>query len=146
MVGTGKKILTEQEYELYLLIEKKNLLEKYPQYIENLYELNDHCSVTADLSGLFDGYQEPIFFDIGHVGPKGNEIIANKMFELSLPIIIENIEQIEFKENYKDSSLQKIDSSLISDEENILEEFYFTLQDIILPYKTPKVFPLIFKQ
>jgi len=144
--GTGKKILTEQEYKGYI---KKNisLVELYPQYITQLTELQNHCSVTADLTGLFDNIQEPIYWDHAHTGPKGNQIIAEKFFQLSLPLVMKKAQTGINNEDFGDSIINNIDNKLNQNESDTLaEDFFNSLQIILLPYKTPKVFPLIFEE
>jgi hypothetical protein len=42
------------------------------------------------LRNSFDHNLETIYFDKGHVGDLGNKIIAEKLFELSLPIVMKN--------------------------------------------------------
>ncbi len=49
--------------------------------------LEQKCTQTGDLRGIFDGFPEPLFFDDIHTTDKGNEIIAEKLFELSFPIV-----------------------------------------------------------
>jgi len=69
-VGTGKKILSNQEYELFIKPATKDFLDLYSSYIEQLNELKNNCSETADLTGIFDHVQEPIYYDRVHIGPK----------------------------------------------------------------------------
>jgi len=145
-VNTGKKILTNQELESKLKTEKQGILENYPLYIEQLAELNKHCTVTADLTGIFNNVEEPIFWDEVHTGPKGNHIIAEKIYYLSLPIVREKIMNWDSKIDFKDTSNGEFESDLILTESNeTLEDFYFTLRAVISSYKTPRVFPLIFE-
>ena len=40
----------------------------------------------------FDSFSETIFYDSGHVGDFGNEIIAEEIFEKILPIITKDIQ------------------------------------------------------
>ena len=86
-VNTGKQILTTQEFEWKIKLENEGLLQNYSAYVEQLEELAKYCSKTADLRGIFNDVEAPIFFDQIHVGPKGNQIIAENMFQLSLPIL-----------------------------------------------------------
>jgi len=144
-ISTGKKILTIQEYELKILNEREKYLENYSPYVESLSSLNDYCSLTADLRGLFDHERDAIYFDLWHTGPKGNQIIAEKFYFLSLPLILEH-ERTDFNEDYEAGSFEGMDPRLISNGLDLFtEEFYYTLRDIVSPYKTPKVFSLIFE-
>ena len=42
---------------------------------------------------VFDGFSGPLFFDDIHITDKGNEVIAEKLFELSFPIVKNAIQQ-----------------------------------------------------
>ncbi len=110
--GTGKKILTEQEYKGYI---RKNIdrVELYPAYMTQLTELQNHCSLTADLTGLFDNIQEPIYWDYVHVGPRGNQIIAEKFFQLSLPLVMKKAQTDINNEDFASSMNKNIEKKLI---------------------------------
>ena len=103
IVGTGNRILTYHEAE-FLVNETFNMQELYTKldvYAEYLPELDKVCTKTADLRKLFDYVQEPVYVDWGHPDKGGYNIIAEKMFELSLPIILEKTDEnfkIEEKE------------------------------------------------
>jgi hypothetical protein len=58
---------------------------------ESLDDLKNTCEGTADLRTIFDGISEPLYIDAGHVGDLGNEIVAQKLYEISLPTILEKI-------------------------------------------------------
>jgi len=144
-VGTGKKILTEQEYKNFLKVKKMGRFEFYEPFIEELDKLKNHCTLTADLRGIFDHIEEPIYYDTGHVGPRGNEIIAKKMFQLSLPIVLKGSQSIVANESNEEYQIIEINSSLISNDFDIfMEQTYQISRNILSPYKTPKVFSLIF--
>lgn len=51
----------------------------------------DSSCKTADLSGAFDGITGPIYNDSIHVNDNGNRIIAEKLYDITLPVILENI-------------------------------------------------------
>ena len=142
MVGTGNKKLTEQEYENLIQLKKGKKLDRYPKFVTQLEELKNHCSLTSDLTGLFDDVEEAIYFDAAHTGPKGNEIIANKMFELSLPFVINKSKNNEPDIENLDPFILELDDE-INSKENIIKISYDNLRKIILPYKTPKVMKLI---
>jgi len=143
IAGAGNKKLTAQEEHW----SKKNedSLEKYATYAEQLKDLKTHCSLTADLRGLFDNIKEPIYFDGGHTGYRGNQIIAEKMYELSLPIIKEKIEGDDSTQVnlYPIANVDNIPTSNYTD--TIFIETIDTLNEIVSSYKTPKVFSLIFQ-
>jgi len=142
--GTGKKVLTEQEYKSYIGANLKGI-ELYSEYITQLNELENHCSLTADLTGLFDNIQEPIYWDYAHTGIKGNQIIAEKFFQLSLPLVMKKAQTGINNENSGSSIINNTDNKLIQNEsETFSEDFVHLIQTILLPYKTPKVIDLIF--
>jgi len=146
-VNTGKQILTNQELRHKIRTEESKQLENYPLYVEQLDDLKNHCTLTADLRSIFNHVQEPIFYDQIHVGTRGNEIIAENLYALSLPIIKESATGSDSKIDYEAASSGELDSRSISDDiYTVFQEFYFTLGDIILPYKTPRILPLIFEQ
>lgn len=145
MVGTGKKILTEQEYVNFLKFKEQRVTEIYPPFVEELEKLKIHCSVTEDLRGIFDNVPEPIFYDVSHTGPKGNQIIAKKFYELSLPLALENSKNNVFEKGNHESLIIEIDDQLFLNNVNsFFENSYISLREIVSPYKTPRVLPLIF--
>jgi len=147
MVSTGKKILTIQEQEGFISMKNVAELEDYPQYVEQLDELNNHCSAAADFGGIFDYISEPIYFDRGHTGPYGNQIIAKEVYQLSLPIVLAHEDVDLNEESYTKTPFEGMNSQLISNDfEFFTKEFYITLRDVISPYKTPRVFSLTFQQ
>lgn len=142
MVGTGKKILSHQEQKFLMLSVMEKLLPMYPTYVKQLEELAVQCSVTEDLRDIFDNVQEPLFFDQGHVGSKGNKIIAENMYRISLPLVAIAAEDT----NFSKTPSENINSQLLSNDINkFLEKSYTNLREIISHYKTPKAMPLIFK-
>jgi uncharacterized protein YjbI with pentapeptide repeats len=109
LAGTGNRIITQQEYEGYLSSKTEtSITELYPLYLKKLQALNEHCTKTADLRGIFDNVAEPIYYDNGHQGARGSQTIAENMFKLILPIMTgdndtmeDNIESAITKPFYK---------------------------------------------
>jgi lysophospholipase L1-like esterase len=91
LVGTGEKILTLEEKIYYKKYDHENLIPNYEKYGQKLDEMNNVCTKVFDLRNAFDGQNDTIFHDSGHVGDKGNKIIAEKMHEIILSIINEDI-------------------------------------------------------
>jgi len=146
-VGTGKKKLSEQEMEIRFGKVAITILDLYPPYVEKLMELQDHCTVTADLRNIFDHVTEPLFFGGPHVGKQGNKIIAEKFYQLSLPLVMKHSNNIVHNNDSQTSATLEINGNL--DSENIdyfMEQSYSFLEDIISLYKTPRVVPLIFEK
>ena len=91
LVGTGKKLLTDQEYQIYVN-RGSSYLASYPLYANQLGEIGKYCTNTVDLRNIFDYSPYPIFFDEGHKNSKGNEIIAEEFYKMVLPLILEEYE------------------------------------------------------
>ena len=93
IVGTGNKSLSveEQNYFIHYDSEQKNTY--YQLYANKLNELNSICTITFDLRDGFDSNSETIFYDAGHVGDKGNQIIAKKIYDLISPIVQSDIQK-----------------------------------------------------
>ena len=49
--------------------------------------------MSADLRNTFDNMNTPIYHDGGHMSDFGNKIIAEKIYEKILPIVIEDIQK-----------------------------------------------------
>ncbi len=144
LVTTGNKILTTHEMKFATSQIEKGM-EKYPEFAKQLEEIKNHCSATADLRGIFDYISEPIYFDKGHTGPLGNQLIAKEMYKLSLPIIIEGSKNIASNEGNEEFQ-NELDATLKSHNVNtFLEDSYISLKYLISPYKTTKIIPLIFQ-
>ena len=108
LAGTGSRIMTQQEYQGYLAYGNEAKIEVYPLYLEKLRALNDYCTKTTDLTGMFDNVTEPIYYDNGHQGARGSQIIAENIFKLILPTVSrsnetteDNIESTTTKPFYK---------------------------------------------
>ena len=63
----------------------------YPFLNTTLNELGKFCSITEDYRPIFDDITHPIYIDDIHMGREGNEIIAKKIYEKILPIIIKDM-------------------------------------------------------
>jgi len=107
--------------------------------------LKKHCSQTADLRGIFNDIQDPIFFDYVHVGPKGNQIIAENLFQLSLPIVKERIEYMSMNNDSKRLNMEKIDVMMISNnDDTFFKELDNLLKKMLYYYQTPRIVSIIF--
>jgi len=97
IAGFGNKELTHQEYVNALTGNNHNnmqlLLQKnqYEEYANKLQDLLTTCTLTKDLRNVFDDVSGPIFWDQGHASDAGNMIVAEKIYEISLPIVQENL-------------------------------------------------------
>ena len=90
IVGTGDKILSEEEEVHFLHYDHESKINYYQLYADALPKLNSVCTGTYDLRTVFDSFSETIFYDSGHIGDFGNEIVAEKIYDVIRPIIIED--------------------------------------------------------
>ena len=72
--------MTKEEWLWYKRYDNENLLKDLEICTSELNKINS-CSLTVDLRDSFNGINEPLFLDNGHVGPKGNKIMAEKIYE-----------------------------------------------------------------
>jgi len=146
MVGTGKKILTHQESEFLKDPRQQKILEIYPSYVKQIGKIDKQCSKTADLQGIFDHMEEPIYWDEFHVGAKGNQIIAKNMYDISLSLVLEGAKRVDSIDVHNVTSLEDINSGSISNDFDVfLEQTYQIPKTISNTYKTITVFRLIFE-
>ena len=86
ILGSGNYTLNESEKEHYELGNNEILVERLVWYANTLPRL-DLCAATADMRGVLDDVDRPIFHDAGHLNDYGNKIIASAIFEESFPIV-----------------------------------------------------------
>ncbi len=87
IVGTGEKILTDEEQMYFKKYDHEHLIPNYQNYADQLDDIDDVCKNALDLRNAFDSETKTIFSDSGHVGDEGNRIIAKKLFETVYPIL-----------------------------------------------------------
>jgi len=87
LVGTGNKILTSEELVYFKKFDGENKIENYNLYLNALNELNSECTGTFNLQNSFDNTSKTIFYDFGHVGDYGNNLIAEDIFKKIIPYI-----------------------------------------------------------
>jgi lysophospholipase L1-like esterase len=93
ILGTGNKTLSlDEAFMVAKLIEHKVPFEILNSFSNELPNLEQRCEKTMDLRNIYDNIKEPLYFDMVHVSDKGNEIVANKIYDEILPIVIEDIE------------------------------------------------------
>ena len=93
ILGTGSKSLTPVEQErLEKSFARQNIiLELFNKLAISLTELEKTCEKTIDLRDSFDHTDKPVFHDLGHTSNYGNEIVAEKIYQNILPIILDDI-------------------------------------------------------
>ena len=95
MVGRGDKNLTPDELRFAPHTEHGyGVITILEGMARSLGELEQTCEKTTDLRDVFNNVSEPVFFDDLHMSDFGNEIIAQKLFESSLPLVQEKLNLI----------------------------------------------------
>jgi len=107
-VGTGKRIMTDQEIDFYLHFGNARHLEIYPTYLSKISELEKYCFAVKDLTGIFDPLAEPIYIDGGHTMKKGMKIVADNLLYLAFPDISPDIDSDKIFEMSKSPQNQII--------------------------------------
>ena len=87
-LGTGNKIMTEQEKAFFEKTNGNEKLSKYHFFAEEFFELDNFCKNTADFRNIFDDIQERVYFDESHVDPVYDKIIADKIFDIVRPLVM----------------------------------------------------------
>jgi len=87
LVGTGDKVLTEEEQSHYKRADHIHALQHYEKYANALNELDSVCTETVDMRDIFDNMKVTMYFDAGHTSDEGNYIIAENLYDISKPII-----------------------------------------------------------
>ena len=91
-LGTGDlNVRTDKETKLFAKdLSLKRATFDINGFISKLPELDKKCSRTTDLTDLFSSVYEAVYFDRAHVTPRGNQVIANALFDLATPIVLED--------------------------------------------------------
>lgn len=138
LVGIGNKTLSKDEYEYSIKLQQTKIPQRLELFALALDKL-DSCTKTADLRRSFDGLDMPIYWDYGHMANAGNEIIANKIYDLSLSIIMNS----NITEKITSSSV----SSNTTPKDNSYKDAYVVLKRTVLQnYKTPLMIRQFFLQ
>jgi len=91
IVGTGNKLLSLEEQQHFLHYDHESQIHYYQLYADKLPKLNSACTATYDLRNVFDSFSETIFYDSGHVGDFGNDIIAERIYDEIVHIVIKDV-------------------------------------------------------
>jgi len=93
ILGTGNKSLTpvEQETLEKHFARQSIILELFDNLATSLTELEKTCEKTIDLRNVFDHTDKTVFHDRGHVSDYGNEIVAERIYQNILPIVLDDI-------------------------------------------------------
>ena len=131
ILGTSDRTLSEKEYAMYIKTKDDNTLERLELLANSLGDLEKVCDKTIDLRNAFDGINSPVFWDRGHVGNNGNQIISKKIFEAIYPLM-------DIPENSISSSTEILDASKSEITNEATKDYFIQLKRFILHnYKTP---------
>jgi len=97
LLGAGNK--QPHDWEKYMLqqYEHESVVSEYDLLRKALLDLNRHCTLVVDLTPVFDDRNELIYYDLGHIADHGNEIVAEEIYAKVLPIIKNDIQNLEPK-------------------------------------------------
>jgi len=87
ILGSSDRELSNQEKNKFVRWENEKRLAVLSEYANSLNYLEDYCNKTIDLRKVFDGINRPIYTDNVHMTDFGNEIVADKFFQISFPIV-----------------------------------------------------------
>jgi uncharacterized protein YjbI with pentapeptide repeats len=134
---SGFQVLTKSDYEQYHQTTPISVSDAYPLYLNQLPELSKNCKKAVDMSSLFDKIPENLFVDQVHVASLGNKIIAEKFYQIILPIVEEtqDLESTTFniisKKDISDLlSLQKLNFNNVNFENLDLSGLDFSGRDL----------------
>jgi hypothetical protein len=88
ILGSSERTLSEFEQHQFEWKENERRLPALEIYANNLVQIDNSCTKTADLRNIFDEINEPLYLDSVHLGDYGNKIVSDKIYELILPLII----------------------------------------------------------
>lgn len=91
ILGTGHRTLFPTEESIAKDFKQVKTMEIEADLARSLSNLDPSCAKTADLRNVFDNTTVPIFYSGAHITDYGNEIVAQKLFQISLPIVLEKI-------------------------------------------------------
>jgi len=87
ILGSGNKSLSEQEIKNFEFYDQAKAVIGYQKFADELNDLNNYCTGTADLRNIFDNVKGTVYFDRAHIDSEDNKIVADKIFELALPLV-----------------------------------------------------------
>ena len=91
IMGTGERELSELEKEFFKRNNGEKKIFAYEEYAERLEEMGGSCK-TFDIRDVLDSSEkDSIYVDRVHLTDYGNSIVAEKLFEISLPLVEEKI-------------------------------------------------------
>jgi len=86
-VNPERKPLTEFEQKYWNLWKMESISPSYQYYVDKLDGIENYCTRATSLENVFSGMSEPLFTDGIHLGDRGNQIVAKKIFETVFPVV-----------------------------------------------------------
>jgi len=87
ILGTSERVLSGNEYAIFSESKDDNVHKRLKMLGNALEDLSDSCTMKLDFRNAFDGINTAVFWDRGHLGNTGNNIIAEKIFYNIHPLI-----------------------------------------------------------
>jgi len=91
VLGTGHKPLSDWENHT---LETKGYTSVVPYYHylqEKISILNEKCLAAYDISKIFNDVDKPIYITMGHMNDFGNNIVADEIFRLTKPYLVNEL-------------------------------------------------------
>ena len=91
VLGTGNKPLSNWENHI---LETKGYTSVVPYYHylqEKISILNEKCLAAYDISEIFNNVDKPIYITMGHMSDFGNNIVADEIFRLTKPYLVNEL-------------------------------------------------------
>ena len=90
LVNLKGKTLTTQELKSFFDNPSLGVMvDNYDLLKQTVLKETHSCNSVSDLSSIFDNYDVPLYFDRAHTGNLGNTLIAENIFDLTLPLLLE---------------------------------------------------------
>ncbi|MDC0170123.1 pentapeptide repeat-containing protein [Candidatus Nitrosopelagicus sp.] len=126
ILGTSERILSGNEYAIFSEIKDDKVQKRLEMLGNVLGDLSASCTMKLDFRNAFDGIDQPIFWDRGHLGNAGNNIIAEKMVLSIYPLVTNTkIKLLEMESKTIDSEIESAGSKdmLVQSKRFILKNF-----------------------
>lgn len=94
-LGTDDKPLSPDEQKYFSEFDEHSFrtLTNLEGLAKSLPEVEKHCDATADLRRTFDEIDEPIYWDAFHMADRGNEIVAERLYQEILPLVLDDLKE-----------------------------------------------------
>jgi hypothetical protein len=90
LLGTSHRNLTLEEKQNFEKENHPSIIQSYEKFGDELTHMSNKCTLKEDFREVFNDVDIPLFFDTGHIGVEAKKIVANQIYEKTIPIIMEN--------------------------------------------------------